>query len=474
MPFLKKALLLLCSTVVFAGGSRLTPDITAIALDGTFKNRMPQVHVVMMVKRNLMSSYTEVAAGQTNTEGLYHFPAYRGKKFHWVALSFSWKPQFAPERHLLFEMKLKKGNKGSDGLQMTPKTTYGSFDLDGFYTSDCSNLFEMRSSAEGIEVVLHVPQSYADCKNPVKDRINLAEIGTRDLNETNLNYFDFNKDVQMGAQFYQSMNATPENRPLRDPLVVGYINDMVNRLVKASDMPQLKFTVTVLDADIMNAFALPGGFIFVYRGLIEKTETESELAGVLAHEIGHVCSRHGTEGVTSAINKMLIATTLGEIAAHNMKGEDRWLVDLARVAIFSGTQFWVLGGTRKREAEADFLGTEYAWKAGYDPGGMASLFSRWAEQREGKQTRLDQFFSDHPNDLNRVKSIQEQIGYFMPPRQGEYHSSTEYQQVKARLQQLPPPVTAGATAANAIFSSFQQTNENLILQTMEGYFSGQQ
>ena len=467
-------ILILNTSLLTAATQRVVSPVKAVALDSTHSKGMAGVKVQLMVKRNLLTSYEEIGTGITDHNGAFIFPEYRGEKFNWLGLIFSWQPAHAPERHLLFELKLEKASKNEKGQVMDPKTPYASYVLDGVYTSQCLNLFELKQNESLLEVVLHVPASYSDCENPARDFTDLAQIGKRELNKGNLNYFKFDKDRQMGAQFYQNMKNTPENQPLNDPMVVNYVNQMVQRLTKASDMPDLQYTVTVLDADVMNAFALPGGFIFVYRGLMEQTESEAELAGVLAHEIAHVTSRHGTEGVTSAINKMLLATTLGEVAAHNMKGEDQWLIELAKVAIFAGTQFWVMGGTRKREAEADYLGVQYAWKAGYDPNGIASLFARWATQRDSKQTRLDQFFSDHPNDLNRVEDVQNTIGYFFPPYSKTYSDSTDYRKVKARLAQLPPPKASGQAAANSLFSSFKQANEKVIFDTMQGYFLEEQ
>jgi predicted Zn-dependent protease len=235
-------------------------------------------------------------------------------------------------------------------------------------------------------------------------------------------------------------------------MVQTYVQNLVERIGKASDMPDLKFTVQVIDADVLNAFALPGGYVFVYRGLIEASENESELAGVLSHEIAHVTSRHGTEGMTSAIAKVVGATILGGIAANKLGGDDVLVKSLISGVVMTGTQFWILGGTRKREAEADHLGAEYAWRAGYDPRGLGDFFKTLSASRDAKQTRMDQFFSDHPNDEERVKANARDTGYFLPPKSDLIVSSAEYTAVKARLKGMAPSQASGEIAADALFS----------------------
>lgn len=130
-------------------------------------------------------------------------------------------------------------------------------------------------------------------------------------------------------------------------------------------------------------------------------------------------------------------------------------------------------GHQENEAEADKLGAQYAWKAGYDPHGIATLFQRWADNK-GKQSRLDKLFSDHPSDEDRVAATLREIDYFLPPKQNLIVSSPEYLAVKKQLQKLPPPKQSGEIAGNALFGAFTRVNENILSHELGSWLDDQE
>lgn len=465
--------LLLSSHAVMAAKPRVVPAFTVKTMDSQTGQPMQGVTVALLVKRNMFTSYDPVIQVETDGNGRASIASHSDKRIGWCALLLLWAPPGLPERHLIYEIDLQKGRKVDGRVLMEPGKSRASYVLDGSPQGNCANLFTSTVSDHQIDLVAHLPRTYLECEDLGVDHARVDQIGQRDINKGTLNYYNFEADRRMGGQFFNQLSSTGENPPLKDPLVVHYVEDLVTRIARASDMPNLDFTVTVIDADVMNAFAVPGGYIFVYRGLIEQTETEAELAGVIAHEIAHVTSRHGTEGVTSAINKVVLATLVGEYASKELKGKKPWLRELAQITVMGGTQFWIIGGTRKREAEADFLGAQYAYRAGFDPHGIATLFERWSQQRGKEQTRLDQLFSDHPNDMARVQHVAETAGFFLPPRGDLIVSSESYHAVKAHLKQLPRPVVKGKAAADALFSSFKNTNESILYGEIEAYFEAE-
>lgn len=438
----------------------LVPEISVQILELVEEGPVAGVSVELLVRRGRGDDLAPVASATTRRDGRTVFASSVAEEIRSVVLRFSWDVPDRPRRNLLYELRAKKGPKTADGRLMRPGNAEAPYVLaSGETAGDCENLFRRQDSDDAIVVVFLRPPSYADCDDTHVKHARLAEIGQRDINGGALNLYSFGQDVEMGRQFVQGMG--PEQPILDDPLVAGYVTDLIRRLGRVSDMPELEYQVQVIDADVMNAFALPGGYVFVYRGLIEAAETESELVGVLAHEIAHVTGRHGTEGMTSAMAKMASAMLLGSLAAEEIT-EDETVQQLILGAVMQGTNLWVLGGGRKREAEADRLGSQYAIRAGYDPRGLATFFDKLSKAKGGGRTRLDTLFSSHPRDEVRVENVHEMMDYFLPPADDLITSSPAFAKVKKRLASLPPPRMAGETAANALMSAFQKNNERLM------------
>src|SRR5437588_8061093 len=207
-------------------------------------------------------------------------------------------------------------------------------------------------------------------KNDV-DAIGNRSIGGKGMG----NWYSIEKEVQIGKQYAQQVEASV--KLVQDPVVNEYVNRIGQNIVRNSDA-KVPFTIKVIDSDVVNAFALPGGFFYVYSGLILAADNEAELAGVMAHEISHVAARHGTKNATKGeLAQMatipLIFTTggLGGLAAQEAAG----------LALPTA----MLKFSRGFEAEADYLGVQYMYKSGYDPQAFTAFFEKIGAQEEKKR-----------------------------------------------------------------------------------------
>lgn len=233
------------------------------------------------------------------------------------------------------------------------------------------------------------------------------------------------KEVALGRQLANEVEQ--QQHMIDDPMITEYVNRVGQNVVLHSDA-KIPFTIKVIDSDEVNAFALPGGFFFVNKGLILAADNEAELAGVMAHEIAHVAARHAMEnqGKMQAIQYGLLGTILfgGGIAsaiAQNAGGFAQML---------SFLQF-----SRGAENEADTLGVQYLYASGYDPTAMSTMFEKLSAQNKKKPGTLAKIFSTHPQSLDRRDATLALVARF--PEKDEYIISTsEFQRVKAHLLKL--------------------------------------
>ncbi|MBV9340327.1 MAG: M48 family metalloprotease [Acidobacteria bacterium] len=239
------------------------------------------------------------------------------------------------------------------------------------------------------------------------------------------NWYSLERQIAMGRDYSAQVEST--SKMIRDSQVTEYINRIGQNLVRNSDS-QVPFTIKVIDSDDINAFALPGGFFYVDSGLILAAESEAELAGVMAHEIAHVAACHAARGHTrgqlmnlASIPLMMVGGPIGYVAYESLS-----------VAM----PLTYLRFSRRFESEADFLGVQYMYKAGYDPQALSAFFEKIRGRDKRKQTLVAKAFETHPQTPERIEKTQAEINTLLPP-QTEYRVDTsDFQEVKARLNQV--------------------------------------
>jgi predicted Zn-dependent protease len=249
-------------------------------------------------------------------------------------------------------------------------------------------------------------------------------IGNRKINKHQINFYSLEKEVALGRQLAAEVDR--QAKFIDDPIITEYINRVGQNIVLHSDA-KVPFTIKVLDSDDVNAFALPGGFFYVNKGLILAADNEAEIAGVMAHEIAHVAARHGVEQASKAqianyamIPLIFVSGGLGALVYNG-----------AQIAV--PLAFLKFG--RGAEAEADKLGAQYAWASGYDPNNLVTFFEKLEKQEKGKPGTLSKLFGTHPPTPDRITKVRELTARF--PERDEYVVTTsEFDRVKARLLSL--------------------------------------
>jgi predicted Zn-dependent protease len=253
------------------------------------------------------------------------------------------------------------------------------------------------------------------------------------------NMFSPKQDVEVGRE--NAGQVDKELPILQDAAVERYINDLGRRLsaYTPSNREEYVWQFKVVNSADINAFALPGGFIYVNRATIEAAQDEAQLAGVMAHEEGHVVMRHGTH---QASNMALAKGGLG-ILGGLLGGQGGSLTgQLLQYGVGFGVNSVFLHNSRSAESQADQVGTYVLYQAGYDPRAMAQFF-QIIEQKYPQRTI--QFFSDHPNPENRVKKVDEEIPQLGPAKQWKT-DSPDFQAVKKRTMAMPPPPKKAVTS----------------------------
>jgi hypothetical protein len=233
------------------------------------------------------------------------------------------------------------------------------------------------------------------------------------------------KEVALGRQLAAEVDR--EAKFVDDPVITEYINRVGQNVVLHSDA-KIPFTIKVIDSDEVNAFALPGGFFYVNKGLILAADNEAEVAGVMAHEIAHVAARHAMENQAK-----------GMLAQIGLMAGSIFLGGLGGMLINQGAQFGALLGfmkfSRSAESEADMLGVQYLWAAGYDPNAMSTMFEKLAAKNKKKPGTFSKLFETHPQSVDRMESTRALVARF-PDKEEYVLSTSEFQRVKARLLRL--------------------------------------
>jgi predicted Zn-dependent protease len=261
---------------------------------------------------------------------------------------------------------------------------------------------------------------------PKDKKADVDQIGNRGVG-SGVNLYSLEKEIALGKYYAQEVERTA--KLVDDPVVTEYINRVGQNLVRNSDA-KVPFTIKVIDDDTLNAFALPGGFFYVNSGLILAADEEAELAGVMAHEIAHVCARHVTKNMTKA-----------ELAQWAMLplmifGPAGWI----GYGIYQGANFLIpmsfLKFSRDAEREADYLGLQYMFAAGYDPNAYVSFFEKIRAEEKRQPGRVPKIFSTHPPTPERIQKTQSEIAQILPVKNEYVVSTSEFDLVKARLRQV--------------------------------------
>ena len=267
-------------------------------------------------------------------------------------------------------------------------------------------------------------EAAADCKKKPKN-CDVDNIGSRDINKGSINFISLDKEIAMGRQLAAEVER--QVKLIDDPTINEYVNRVGQNIVRNSDA-KVPFTIKVVESDEINAFALPGGFFYVNSGLILAADEEAELAGVMAHEIGHVAARHGTEQYSKGELANFASIPLifmGGIGGFAIRQAAGFLIPV------SFLQF-----SRKDEAEADYLGLQYMYKTGYDPTATVSFFEKLQAKESAKPGSVSKMFSTHPPTGDRIEADKKNIELILPSREQYVVTTSEFNRVKAQLAQL--------------------------------------
>jgi beta-barrel assembly-enhancing protease len=269
-------------------------------------------------------------------------------------------------------------------------------------------------------------------KGPLSEEENPLLIGKRDINKHQIDFYSLQKEVALGQQMAAQVDR--QGKFVDDPVITEYINRVGQNLVLHSDA-KVPFTIKVLDSEDVNAFALPGGFFYVNKGLILAADNEAEIACVMAHEIGHVAARHGVEQASKAQ-----VANFAMIPLIILTGGLGYLVyEAANIAL----PMAFLKFSRAMESEADMLGAEYAWAAGYDPAYLVKFFEKVQKLDKSKPGTLARAFDTHPPTADRITKVNNLISRF--PDHEEYIVNTsDFNKIRSRMLALSNAKIVGA------------------------------
>src|SRR6202007_873691 len=270
------------------------------------------------------------------------------------------------------------------------------------------------------------PVEQKDTVHPRNSKEDVEAIGNRRLRK-GPNFYSLEREIALGKQLAQEVERSA--RLVDDPDVTEYVNRVGQNLVRNSDS-RVPFTIKVIDSDEVNAFALPGGFFYVNSGLILRAQEESELAGVMAHEISHVTARHGTCQATKGELMQLASIPAMIFIPYTWAG----------YAMYQGLNLAIpltfLKFSRDAEREADFLGIQYMYKAGYDPNAYVTFFERIQADEKRRPGTIPKFFSTPPPTPERIELAQKEIARILPDKDEYIVTTSEFDSVKSRLRNV--------------------------------------
>jgi len=238
------------------------------------------------------------------------------------------------------------------------------------------------------------------------------------------------EEVELGNRFAKEVEAALSL--VKDPALTRYLDDLGQRIARVADDRNLTWTFALVDQPEVNAFAIPGGHIYVNRGLVERAATMAELAGVLGHEVAHVTQRHSMKQMAAAQRTNVIGAGLCLFIPSLCEG-------VTGVVLQVGAEAGFAKFSRDDEAESDRLGVRYVLAAGIDPRGVPTMFRTLLEERERNPTIFDTFFGSHPVEESRVQTTDSLVAAIPADSlTGVESDSPAYQTFRSRLKALPP------------------------------------
>jgi beta-barrel assembly-enhancing protease len=239
------------------------------------------------------------------------------------------------------------------------------------------------------------------------------------------------EEVQMGRQYAAEINR--QLPIVQDAAVHRYINQLGSQIAQVADPRGIQYTFYVVNSHVVNAFAVPGGFIYINRGLIDRAENMSELAGVLGHEIGHVVARHGIDQMVRMQRAELGANLAFILLGRPPGGAEQVGLQLGAGAYFARH-------SREAEREADDLAIQYLVRAGINPNGVVTFFQKLLQEQQRQPSAVEQWFATHPLTQERVESTRAAVQAIpAAQRQNLTTNTQQFQQFQARVRRLPAP-----------------------------------
>jgi hypothetical protein len=264
---------------------------------------------------------------------------------------------------------------------------------------------------------------------------NVQDIGYRVVAEGQKDDIDDGQQAIVQLRREGALPPEVENAEVRN-----YVTKLTEKIASNSDL-QIPVKVTVLNSKEINAFALPGGYLFIQRGLLENAENESQVAGVIAHEIAHDTARHAHKLMKKA-NIANIFLQAVRVAGALAGGAWYYGLGYGAQGLGLALNLNLLGISREYELEADQLGIQYAWKAGYDPEGFFGFFDKMASQKG--YVRSTSWFRTHPAFYDRMVNIRREAT-FLPPKEHYIVQTDDFQRMQAALKDVPVPIELNQT-----------------------------
>ena len=239
------------------------------------------------------------------------------------------------------------------------------------------------------------------------------------------------QEVQAGGDYARQINA---QLPLvRDSYTNQYVNQLGRQIAAQADQRGIPYTFYVVNSDVVNAFSIPGGYIYVNRGIIERADNVAQLAGVLAHEIGHVAERHGIQQAQRQQNANTALSVLyGVLMRRNPSTVERAGIQVGGGAVFAGY-------SRTAEREADHDAVLFMIKSGYNPRGLPQFFGKMVAEQQRQPSKVEQWFATHPGEQERVQNTTAEINATPGANNARLVTDTrEFQNFRARVRSLTP------------------------------------